>query len=121
MTVISCEGGTLVLTVEGKLEIWRGGEMTEGWRMPDLPEFGFFNHWHAWIDQCLGIEGEVWTPFSQAVRITEPALLAVKASRFPGKELHWDRDSLTFTNHQEATDTVIRRTYRDGFGPPAVG
>ncbi|MFI4860784.1 MAG: Gfo/Idh/MocA family protein [Phycisphaerales bacterium JB063] len=121
MTVISCEGGTLVLTVEGKLEIWRGGEMTEGWRMPDLPEFGFFNHWHAWVDQCLGIDSEVWTPFSQAVRITEPALLAVKASRFPGRELHWDRASLTFTNHQEATDTVLRRTYRDGFAPPVVG
>lgn len=122
MTLVACEEGTLAVDVEGRnLEIWRNGQKTEGWRMPDLPEFAFFNHWHAWVDQCLGLEAEVWTPFSQAVRITEPALLAVKASRFPGEELRWDRASLSFTNHQEATETVLRRDYRDGFAPPTVG
>ncbi len=118
MTVVVCEGGVLTLTAGGGLEIWRGGEMTEGWRMPDLPDFPHLDHWHAWVDNCLGIDTELRTPFRDGVRITEASILGVKASRFPGKELLWDRASLTFTNHQEATDTVVRRVYRDGFGLP---
>jgi len=118
MTVVVCEEGVLALTAGGGLEIWRGGEMTEGWRMPDLPDFERLNHWHAWVDNCLGGDTELRTPFADGIRITEPAILAVKASRYPGQELLWDKANLAFTNHQEASDTVVRRTYRDGFGPP---
>ena len=53
--------------------------------------------------------------------ITEAALLAVKATRFPGQELLWDKATLAFTNHPEATDTIVRRDYRTGFAPPEVG
>jgi hypothetical protein len=52
--------------------------------------------------------------------MTECAILPVKASRFAGQELKWDKKSLTFTNSQEATDTVVRRKYRDGFAPPKL-
>ena len=69
----------------------------------------------------LGIETELRTPFADGVRITEPAWLAVKASRFPGQELSWDKALLAFTNHPEATETIVRRSYREGFAPPAVG
>jgi hypothetical protein len=55
------------------------------------------------------------------VKITEATILGVKASRFPGQELLWDKAGLRFTNHQEATATIIRRTYREGFAPPRVG
>ncbi|MFI4861153.1 MAG: Gfo/Idh/MocA family protein [Phycisphaerales bacterium JB063] len=120
MTVVVCEEGVLALTAGGGLEIWRGGEMTEGWRMPDLPEMPHLNHWHAWVDNTLGIDTELRTPFLDGVRITEPALLAAKASRFPGTELRWDKSNLTFTGHQEATDTLVKREYRDGFAPPAL-
>lgn len=89
--------------------------------MPDLPEFPRLNHWHAWVDNCLGIDTELRTPFADGIRITEAAILGVKASRYPGKELHWNKANLSFTNHPEATDTVVRRTYRDGFAPPTVG
>ena len=41
------------------------------------------NHWHAWVDNCLGKKTELRTPFKDAVRITEAALLAVKATPFP--------------------------------------
>lgn len=121
MTVVVCEGGVLSLTPGGNLEIWREGRMTPGLEMPGLPEFPELNHWHAWIDTILGIETELRTPFADGVRITEPALLAVKASRFPGQELSWDKASLAFTNHPEATETIVRRPYREGFAPPAVG
>lgn len=119
MTVVVCEGGVLALTAGGDLEIWRDGVMTPGLEMPGLPEFPQLNHWHAWVDNITGKKTELRTPFPDGVRITEPALLAAKAARYPNTELAWDRSKLAFTNHQEATDTIVRRNYRDGFSPPS--
>lgn len=119
-TLVVCEGGVLVLAADGRLEIWRDGAMTKGLELGDLPEFPALNHWHAWVDNCLGRTTELRSPFRDAVRITEPALLAVKATRFPGVELRWDKAKLAFTNHEEATKTLVRRAYRDGFAPPAI-
>ena len=123
MTVVVCEGGTLLLDAGGKhVQVWRKGEKTMGWNVDGVTRPRPFNHWHAWVDQALGDKNApVWTPFSEGVRITEAAILPVKASRFPNQELLWDRKSLTFTNNQKATDTVVRRDYRDGFAPPVVG
>ena len=121
MTIIVHEGGILALTAGGRLEVWRDGKMTDGMTMPGLPEFPELNHWHAWVDNIVGRDTELRTPFADGVRITEAALLAVKATRFPNQELRWDRASLSFTNHSEATDTIVRREYRSGFAPPAVG
>ena len=122
MTVVVCEGGTLTLEADGRLKIWRGGKMEEGLRMPGLPkQFAPLNHWHAWVDNCLGKKTELRAPFKDAVRITEAALLAVKATRFPGQELLWDKSKLAFTNNPEATRTIVRRSYREGFAPPRVG
>ncbi|MHC5025197.1 MAG: Gfo/Idh/MocA family protein [Planctomycetota bacterium] len=121
MTVVQCEGGVMSLTAGGRIEIWRDGRMTDGLKMPSLPDFPKLNHWHAWVDNIVGIETELRTPFTDGVRITEPALLAVKATRYPGVELLWDKSKLAFTNHDEATRTIVRREYRDGFAPPSVG
>jgi hypothetical protein len=93
--------------------------MTPGLEMPGLPEFPGLNHWHAWVDNITGKKTELRTPFPDGVRITEPALLAAKAARYPNTELAWDRSKLAFTNHQEATNTIVRRNYRDGFSPPS--
>ena len=120
MTVVVCEGGLLTLSAGGKLEIWRDGILTPGLKMPGLPEFPHLNHWHAWVDNCLGIKTELRSPFKDAIRMTEAALLAVKATRFPGHELRWDKPTLSFTDHPEASATLVRRTYRDGFAPPVV-
>ncbi|MHC4261546.1 MAG: Gfo/Idh/MocA family protein [Planctomycetota bacterium] len=120
MTVIVCEGGILALEAGGGIEVWRNGEATDGLAEPGLPEFGELNHWHAWIDNIVGLDTELRTPFTDGARITEAGLLAVKASRFPGQELHWDKSTLSFTNHPEATDTIVRRDYRTGFAPPEV-
>jgi predicted dehydrogenase len=120
MTVVVCAGGVLALTAGGGLEIWRDGEVTDGLEMTGLPEFPELNHWHAWIDNIIGVPTELRTPFPDGARITEAALLAVKATRFPGEELRWDKAALAFTDHPEATDTIVRRDYRSGFAPPAV-
>jgi len=120
MTVVVCEGGVLALTAPGRLEIWRDGKLTAGLKMPGLPEFAPLNHWHAWVDNCLGRKTELRSPFRDALRITEAVQLAVKAGRYPGQELRWDKPSLTFTNHPEASATIVRRRYRQGFAPPQV-
>jgi predicted dehydrogenase len=120
VTVVVCEGGVLTLTAPGRLEVWREGKLTAGLKMPGLPELPPLNHWHAWVDTCLGRKTELRSPFKDALRITEAVQLAVKASRFRGQELRWDRASLSFTNHQEASDTLVRRHYREGFAPPQV-
>jgi predicted dehydrogenase len=120
-TVFVCEGGVMVLGAGGRCDIWRNGKMTNGLDMPRLPAFPKLNHWHAWVDNCLGKKTELRTPFKHALRITEPALLATKASRFPGVELRWDKSKLAFTNHEKATKTIVKRDYRQGFAPPAIG
>ena len=120
-TIVVCEGGVMVLGASGRLELWRDGVMSKGLEMPDLPQFPKLNHWHAWVDNCMGRDTELRTPFRDAVRITEPALLGVKAARFPGVELRWDKSKLAFTNHEEATAQLVKRSYRDGFAPPRVG
>ncbi|MBL1217762.1 MAG: gfo/Idh/MocA family oxidoreductase [Planctomycetes bacterium] len=118
LTIVVGEDATLVLGPEGPLEIWRDGEKTDGLTLPDLPEYEQFNHWHAWVDTALGKETpHRWMPFEIGLRCTEPGLLAVKAAKFPGQVLNWDRQTLTFPNHAEATETIVRREYRRGFAP----
>ncbi|MCK6478177.1 MAG: Gfo/Idh/MocA family oxidoreductase [Phycisphaerales bacterium] len=122
LTIVVCEGGTLVLPPEGPIEIWREGKMTDGMQWPGLPKYESFNHWHAWVDKALGKQTpHLWAPFSVGLRCTEPGLLAVKAAKYPGQVLNWDRASLTFTNHAEATRTIVRREYRPGFEPVRMG
>lgn len=118
LTIVVCEGGTLVLAPEGPLEIWREGKKTDGMSWPGLPKYESFNHWHAWVDKALGKDTpHLWMPFATGLRCTEPGLLAVKAAKFPGQVLDWDRKTLTFTNHTDATKSIVRREYRKGFEP----
>ncbi|MEY3230794.1 MAG: Inositol 2-dehydrogenase [Planctomycetota bacterium] len=122
LTIVVCEGGVLVLAPEGPLEIWRDGVMTDGLQWPGLPAYEKFNHWHAWVDAAMGVKTpHLWAPFDVGLRCTEPGLLAVKAAKFPGQSLEWDRSTLTFTNHAEATRTLVRRDYRAGFEPVRLG
>lgn len=120
-TVVVCEGGTLVLGPSEPIEIWRDGHMTDGLLMPNLPVYEKFNHWHAWVDKALGKDTpHHWTPFDIGLRCSEVGLLAVKATKYPGQVLDWNRKKLTFTNHKEATKTIVRREYRKGFEPVRV-
>lgn len=121
-TVVVCENGTLIINAGGnKLECYVKNELVSPTDLGANTDVGKYAHWGSWIEQALGDEDvKVWTPFEQALRMTECAILPVKASRFPGQELQWDKKTLTFSNSQEATDTVVRRAYRDGFSPVEV-
>jgi predicted dehydrogenase len=125
MTIVVCEGGTMVLAPEGPLEIWQKSAdgkptKTDGMQWPGLPKYEKFSHWHAWVDKCLGEPTQNrWMPFEIGLKCTEPGLLAVKACRYPGHVLEWDRSRLAFTNHAQATASIVRRAggYRKGFEP----
>lgn len=117
-TLVICEEGALLLEADGKFTIFRNGKAVENEPLPDVAPR---HHWHDWADNCLGAKKPLWAPFDIGWRITEPALLAVKATRFPGQELRWDAANFRFTNHDEANKTILRREYRQGFAPPAMG
>ena len=116
-TLVVCEDGALLLEPSGKMKIFRKGKLVENEPMPEVAPR---NHWHDWADCCLGNEKPLWTPFSIGSRITEPALLAVKATRFPGQELRWDAKNYRFTNNEKANKQILKRQYRDGFAPPEL-
>ena len=78
-----------------------------------LPELPPRNHYHQWVDACLG-NTETSSSFSYAGPLTEALLLGVVANRFPDTKLQWDAKNLTVTN-VEAANELIRRTYRPGF------
>jgi predicted dehydrogenase len=121
-TVVQCENGTLFIDASGKkLEIYVKNKLVTPEELGANTNPGDYQHWGSWVEQALGDRDvKVWTPFDAGIRMTEAAILPVKASRFPGQELKWDKKTLTFTNSQEATDTVVRRDYREGFELPKV-
>ena len=116
-TMVVCEGGTLMLQADGVITIFRNGKEVKDEPMPEVEPR---NHWKDWADNCLGAKKPLWTPFDIGSRITEPALLAVKATRFPGQELRWDSANYRFSNHEKANQEILSRNYREGFAPPVV-
>lgn len=119
-TLVVCEHGVLYVAPEGHLEVWRDGQPVQWEQLSGLGKMQERNHWHAWVDTIKGKPGTLLqSPFAIAARMAEAGIMAAKAARFPGRELLWDKPSLSFTNHQEATDTIVRRRYRQGFELPA--
>jgi hypothetical protein len=121
-TLVVCEGGVLFVEPEGEVQVWREGKPVEWEKLAGLNKVTERNHWHSWVDKILGREGAfVQTPFSAGVRMAEAGLLCSKAARFPGQELRWDKPSVSFTNHKEASSTIVGREYRQGFELPSMG
>ena len=113
-TLVVCTEGTLLLQADGNLTIYRKGKVVED---EPLPEVQRHNHWKDWVDNCQGAKKHLWTPFQIGVRITEPALLAVKATRYPGQELRWDGKAHRFIDNDKANKEIVSRQYRAGFEP----
>ena len=118
-TLVVCEKGILLAEPEGDPEIWLGGNPGDFETLPGRGTVTERNHWHSWVDKIQGkSDAFVQTPFSYAAKIAEAGLLCAKAARFPNQELRWDKATLTFPNHAEATKTIVRREYRKGFELP---
>lgn len=116
-TMVVCEEGTLLLQADGKTTIFRKGKVVDN---EPLPKTEPHDHWKDWADNCLGANKHLWTPLTIGWRITEPALLAVKATRFPGEELRWEAEKFRFSNHDKANAEILSRQYRAGFEPPQI-
>jgi predicted dehydrogenase len=114
-TIVVGETGTLVLGLDGAVAIYRGGKEDKGVKYPEVPPR---DHYHDWVDACLGKGPGCMTPFEVATRLTETVLLGPKAARFPGRELLWD--GTRFTNLDAAENALLTtRAYRKGFELPA--
>jgi predicted dehydrogenase len=77
------------------------------------PKFPPRNHYHHFVDACLG--GEMTeSRFAQTGPMTEAILLGTVAIRVPGQKLEWDSPKLKATNSSEA-DRYFQRKYREGW------
>jgi predicted dehydrogenase len=71
------------------------------------------NHWHHFVDACLG--GEMTeSHFAQTGPMTEAILLGTVAIRQPNQLLQWDPKRVKISNRPEA-NAFLRRNYRDGW------
>lgn len=117
-TCIVCEGGVMNVNPDGHVDVWIDGKPIDWKTLPGLGTVHARHHWHSWVDRILGREAFVQTPFSVGVQLAEAGLLCSKAARYPGQELRWDLNSLTFTNNADASQSIVRRQYRPGFELP---
>lgn len=77
------------------------------------------NHYHQWVDACLG-NGKTSADFAYAGPLTEALLLGVVANRFPDTKLEWDAANIAVTNVADA-NKLLRRKYRKGFEVEGLG
>ncbi len=79
----------------------------------ELPKITGDNHWHQWVEACLG-KGTPDANFDYAGPLTEAVLLGSVATRFPKTTLEWDAAAVKFKN-VPAANAHVRRTYRKGW------
>ncbi|MCH2116030.1 MAG: Gfo/Idh/MocA family oxidoreductase [Pirellulales bacterium] len=103
------EEGTLLLPHVGEARLFPE-ERFKDYQRPEVPNN---NHYHQWVNACLG-EGKTSADFSYAGPLTEALLLGVVANRFPGQRLEWDAENLKVTNVPEA-NSLITHNYREDF------
>ena len=77
---------------------------------PKLPER---NHYHHFVDACLGGEKNE-SHFAQTGPMAEAILLGTVAIRVPGEKLEWDSSRLRVSNRPEA-NRLLQRQYRKGW------
>lgn len=103
------EGGMMLLPHIAEAELFPRAKFRDYKR----PEVADGDHYHQWVDACLG-NGETSASFSYGGPLTEALLLGVVANRFPDQQLEWNAEELQVTNLPEA-NKLLRRDYRAGF------
>jgi hypothetical protein len=107
----------MLVGTEGALIIVHGAGLAllpkEKFENYKVPDFADRNHYHHFVDACLGSE-KTESHFAQTGPMTEAILLGTVAIRVPDTVLEWDADKMTFPNHPDA-DQYLRRTYREGW------
>ena len=85
----------------------------EKFRDYKAPSVSEGNHYHQWVDACLG-DGETSTSFSYAGPLTGGVGFGRRGKSFPETKLMWDAGKLEVTNLAAANE-LLKRNYRDGF------
>ena len=75
----------------------------------DFPELEKNNHYHQFVDACMG-KDECSAPFSYAARLSESILLGVVANRFPRRTLHWNTETSSFS--ESVANPLLEGAYR---------
>lgn len=109
------EGGYMLLPHVGEAVLFPQ-EKFKDYKRPQVDDQ---NHYHQWVDACLG-NGQTSADFGYAGPLTEALLLGVVANRYPDTKLMWNAEKLEVTNIAEA-NKLIKREYRGSFKVPGLG
>jgi predicted dehydrogenase len=108
---------SMLIGTEGSLLIGHGSlpqllpeEKFKDVKLPKLPPR---NHYHHFVDACLGGENTE-SHFAQTGPMTEAILLGTVAIRVPDQKLEWDHARMKFVKNTTA-DRFLQRVYRDGW------
>ena len=102
--------GALIIPNEDTMPRLLPKEKFAGVKPPKLQKR---NHYHHFVDACLGGE-PTESHFAQTGPMTEAILLGTVAIRVPGQKLEWDHARMKVTNHPEA-NRYLKRAYRKGW------
>lgn len=107
----------MLVGTEGSLLVAHGNDLVllphDKFKDYKIPEFDERNHYHHFVDACLGGENTE-SHFAQTGPMTEAILLGTVAIRVPDVLLEWDSANLKINNYPEA-EKYLRRTYREGW------
>ena len=111
---------SMVVGTEGALFIPLGGEPEllpeEKFARVKRPQLPARNHYHHFVDACLGGE-KTESHFAQAGPMTEAILLGTVAIRSPGDVLRWDAATMRIPQRPDV-ERFLRRPYRAGWELP---
>jgi len=107
----------MLIGTEGALLVQHGGSSallpTEKFNNQKIPDFKERNHYHHFVDACLGGENTE-SHFAQTGPMTEAILLGTVAIQVPDVLLQWDSNNMNFPNFTEA-NKLLQRKYREGW------
>ncbi len=107
----------MLVGTEGSLLVAHGGGLVllpqSKFKNHKIPNFKERNHYHHFVDACLGGE-KTESHFAQTGPMTEAILLGTVAIRQPDKLLEWDSANMKFPNYPDA-NKYLRRAYREGW------
>jgi len=111
------EEGALVIGTEGALLLPHGSGPrllpSEKFKGHPHPKFEPRNHYHHYVDACLG-GPRTESHFMQTGPMAETILLGTVAIRTPGTLLKWNPTFMSFPNAPQA-ERYLRRSYRKGW------
>ncbi|GAB3254317.1 Gfo/Idh/MocA family oxidoreductase [Larkinella harenae] len=106
--LIGTKGALLI--PHGEMPVLLPQEKFKDYKTPELEDR---NHYHHFVDACLG-GPKTESHFAQSGPMTEAIILGTVAIRVPGQLLEWDAARLKIPNHPEA-EKYLSRIYRDGW------